>query len=59
MQQFSTFLGVQINSWEKTLCKAMLRGNAAQFIDRLKSILTDYCDKNSNIIKRGVPHTPP
>jgi hypothetical protein len=45
MLQFAKLLGVQINSWEKKLNKAMLRENPATFIDRLKSILLDYCKK--------------
>lgn len=59
MQQFAGIFNIQLNSWEKTLSKAMLRENPAQFIDRLKSILIDYCDKNINIINGGVPRTPP
>jgi hypothetical protein len=59
MQHFASVFNIQLNSWEKTLSKAMLRENPAQFIDRLKSILTDYCDKNINIINGGVPHTHP
>lgn len=50
MLQLGNMFGIKIDSWEQTLNKAMLREKNSQFIDKLKSILTDYCSKNDNII---------
>lgn len=50
MQQFAGVFNIQLNSWEQSLSKAMLRENPAQFIDRLKFFILDYCDKENNII---------
>lgn len=49
IKQFSRLLNVNPGSWEITLNKAMSRENPAKFIDKLKSIITDYCTKLVNI----------
>jgi len=50
MQQFGSLLALKVESWEQALNKAMLREKNSHFIDKLKSILTDYSSRNDNII---------
>jgi hypothetical protein len=43
---FAAQFGIKIDSPEKILYKAMQRENPSQFMDKLKRINTDYCEKD-------------
>ena len=52
MELISSLFNIKIQSWEVALSKAVLRENPSQFLDKLKSTLSDYCDKSINITNR-------